>query len=306
MQQAARPYRASVSRNGLDGPLQLSAGGYAYGLGASQSCRFAHVVSHSGGLPGFGSQMRWLPEHGVGVVALANATYASPGRAVSESVEAMFKTGALQPRVAQPAPALTNAREGVDRLLESWQDSAYDALAADNLSLDVPRDKRKKEFADLHRAHGACRPQGGLEAENALRGEWWLACERGRLKLSVTLAPTQPPRVQFIEATSVLPLAPALEAAASRLVGRLGAPSGTVDDLVAPGVESAPVAKAVAGAAPWGSCRMGEIQAGGGEAATLRFDCEKGALSARLALDPESGKLKSLSLEPGSDGACVP
>ncbi len=41
-----------------------------------------------------------------------------------------------------------------------------------------------------------------LEAENALRGAWTLACERGEIALKVTLAPTRPPKVQLLEAKS--------------------------------------------------------------------------------------------------------
>jgi CubicO group peptidase (beta-lactamase class C family) len=68
MQQIHRPRPASVTRT-ANGALALSSGGYGYGLGISGDCNFAHIVAHSGGLPGFGSLMRWLPEHGVGIIA---------------------------------------------------------------------------------------------------------------------------------------------------------------------------------------------------------------------------------------------
>ena len=38
-------------------------------LGFVTGCQYPTIVAHSGGLPGFGSQMRWLPEYGVGIVA---------------------------------------------------------------------------------------------------------------------------------------------------------------------------------------------------------------------------------------------
>ena len=53
---------------------QLSAGGYGYGLGIRQTWLFRISVAHSGGLPGCGLQMRWLPDQGVGIVALGNLT----------------------------------------------------------------------------------------------------------------------------------------------------------------------------------------------------------------------------------------
>src|SRR5206468_833718 len=74
MQQLARPAPASVTRD-TSGAIQLSAGGYAFGLRVSQSCAFRHIVEHGGGLPGFGTIMRWLPEHGVGIIAFGNLTY---------------------------------------------------------------------------------------------------------------------------------------------------------------------------------------------------------------------------------------
>jgi hypothetical protein len=37
--------------------------------------------------------------------------------------------------------------------------------------------------------------------ENALRGRWRLRCRDGDLRVSITLAPTVPARVQFLEVT---------------------------------------------------------------------------------------------------------
>jgi hypothetical protein len=34
--------------------------------------------------------------------------------------------------------------------------------------------------------------------ENALRGQWTMSCERGRLQVAITLAPTMPPTVQLL------------------------------------------------------------------------------------------------------------
>jgi hypothetical protein len=248
--------------------------------------------------------MRWLPEHGVGIVALTNLTYGSPGRAVAEALEAMARTGALQPREAQPSPALVAAREGVDRLLAAWDDLLYESLAASNLSLDRPQARRKKELEALRVAHGACRPDGPIDAENALRGEWWLACDRGRVRVSLTLAPTSPPRVQHLETVSVLPLSPGLEAAAATLAARVST-SGPVQDLLAPGIDPTPLARALAAASAWGSCRVGTTLKGGGDSATLRLACDKGELEARLERSPAGG-LASASLAPGGDDSCVP
>ena len=145
--------------------MNLSSGGYAFGLGATQTCQFAQVVSHGGGLPGYGSQMRWLPEYGVGVVALANATYAGPGRAVNDALEAMAKTGALAPRVPQAGPELQKTKVTIDGLMNQWSDAGLKDIAAMNLLLDRSLEKRRREFGALHEKHGACRSESALEAE---------------------------------------------------------------------------------------------------------------------------------------------
>src|SRR5262249_17886787 len=68
MQQVWRPSPGTVTRD-ASGRLQMNIGGYAFGLRVWQTCAFQHVVAHSGGLPGYGSQMRWLPEYGIGIIA---------------------------------------------------------------------------------------------------------------------------------------------------------------------------------------------------------------------------------------------
>ena len=69
-----RPGPATVRRR-ADGSVELSAGGYGFGLGVRQTCEFGQVVSHTGGLPGYGSVMTWLPEYGLGVIGMVNLTY---------------------------------------------------------------------------------------------------------------------------------------------------------------------------------------------------------------------------------------
>ena len=199
MQQVARFSGASTSRD-TAGALQLSATGYGYGLGISQSCAFRHVVAHSGGLPGFGSQMRWLPEYGIGIIAFGNLTYTGWGRPVTAALDALARTGGLQPRAARPSPALLMARNTVAGLVERWDDAVADRIAANNLFLDVSKERRRNELEALRKRVGECpadRDRFDI-VENALRGQWVVKCARGRLHVSVTLAPTVPPTVQHL------------------------------------------------------------------------------------------------------------
>jgi CubicO group peptidase (beta-lactamase class C family) len=205
MQQIWRWRPATVTRSAA-GAVQLNAGGYGYGLGISQTCEFGHIVAHSGGLPGFGSQMRWLPDHGVALVGMGNRTYTGWGAVFSQALELMQKTGALRPRMPEPSDALVKARDDVSQLVIQWDDTAADRVAAVNLFLDRSKDRRRREIADLRTTVGACKPPDRFTfVENALRGTWTLDCERGDLDVAVTLAPTMPPTVQYLEVAPARP-----------------------------------------------------------------------------------------------------
>ena len=92
-----------------------------------------------------------------------------------------------------------------------------------------------------------------------------------------------------------------------RLAARIGQPSASAADLVAPGADADALTRSLAAAAAWGSCRVGEVRRGGGDtSATIRFGCDRGLLDASIVLDPASGALSRATLTPAPDEACVP
>jgi hypothetical protein len=199
MQQVWRARPSIVSRS-ADGHVNLNVGGYGYGLRIGESCAFGHIVAHSGGLPGYGSLMQWLPEYGVGIIAFGNVTYTGWGGVVSSAFDLLAKTGGLQPRMPQPSPALLEMRDAVSRLLIKWDDTQADQMAAMNLFLDRSKDRRRREIEDLRAKVGPCTVPAAFDAvQNWLRGQWTMKCERGDLRVSITLAPTIPPRVQHLD-----------------------------------------------------------------------------------------------------------
>ena len=205
MQQVSRPRVPSVRRD-ASGTVRLASGGYGFGLRISSDCFFPHIVEHGGGLPGFGTLMRWLPDYGVGLIAFGNRTYSGWGRPFDDALAAMAKTGALQPRVPEPSPALMTAREAVSRLVVRWSDALADSIAANNLYLDRSSDRRRAELERFDTQVGPCRAATGFDfVENALRGSWIMPCERGSLRVAITLAPTMPPKVQYLEVRAVPP-----------------------------------------------------------------------------------------------------
>jgi len=181
---------------------------YGYGLGIRQTCDYRSIVSHSGGLPGFGSQMRWLVDEGVGFIAMGNLTYTGWGAVLDQATDILARAGALVRAVPAPSPALVAAKDDVSRLINQWDDGLADRIAAVNLFLDQSKDRRRLQIEGLRKEHGVCRADGPFEVENALRGQWTMTCERGALRVAITLAPTMPPKVQYLNVTRA-PVTPA-------------------------------------------------------------------------------------------------
>ena len=203
MQQIWRSRPSIVTRT-ADGSPNLNSGGYGYGLRVSQSCAFEQIVAHSGGLPGYGSLMQWLPDYGVGIIAFGNVTYTGWGGVVSDAFHLLQRSGGLQPRMPQPSPHLSEMRQDVSRLVIEWDDQLADRVAAMNLYRDRSKERRRRELESLRAKVGACQPPPGFDVvENWLRGQWTMKCERGDLRVSITLAPTMPPRVQHLEVGAV-------------------------------------------------------------------------------------------------------
>ncbi len=203
MQQVSR-YNGATAVRDSDGSLTLSAGGYGFGLGVRQNCLIRSSVSHTGGLPGFGSIMRWMPDQGVGIVALGNLTYTGWTAVVEQAVDVLARSGGMTARVPVPAPVLLTRQQQVTRLVTNWNDALADSLAAMNLFLDESKPRRKAAIEQLRASVGEqCKTEGEIVPLNALRGSWRLRCATGDLRVTITLAPTEPAGVQLLQVTTL-------------------------------------------------------------------------------------------------------
>ena len=206
MQQVWRYNGAVVVRDTVRGTVRLSAGGYGYGLGVRQSCVFRTIVSHSGGLPGFGSLMQWLPDYGVGIIALGNRTYTGWAPVATQALDLLANTGGLVARAPQPAPVLLLRHDQVSRLVSNWNHALADSMAAMNLFLDESKPRRRAAIEALVKeAGGNCRTVGSIQASNALRGHWRMRCNNGDLRVAITLSPTEPAQVQYLDVQAIRP-----------------------------------------------------------------------------------------------------
>jgi CubicO group peptidase (beta-lactamase class C family) len=305
MQQGQRQSGLAVFRTAPDAPLTVRSSAYAYGLGSTEDCRFRTTVAHGGGLPGFGSTMQWLPDYGVGVIVLANVTYAGAGGIGRDILEKLVATGALQPRKLPASAPLLETRAAITTLVNQWSDSGLQAIAADNLLLDRPLDTRRQEVTALQKSLGACTPDGDIDAENWLRGSFKLKCTQGWLRVAFTLAPTNPPRVQYLSFTEGRPLSPSLGALARRLASATARSGDDLAPLLAPSLDGAVVARQLAAfKADYGACTLGDTLSGNGStSARVRLSCERGKADLTLgaAADGTLERVTFSGAEP-----CVP
>ena len=296
MQRIWRYSGLTVRRDQPEFVLAARAGGYGYGLGVASDCRFGQMVSHGGGLPGFGSYMMWLPEYGVGLFGMTNLTYAGPAPALSDAFDVLRRTGALQPREWPPSPALSETQQALFALWNEWKPEEAGRVAANNLFLDKSAAERQAEIAAIKKIVGRCELAGAVRAENWLRGEFDLTCERGsKVRMDITLAPTMPrPTVQYWSARPIQPFSAAMRKAAERVAAGKEKGGGFQTRVEA-------FTRSYGGA-----CKLGPVLGGDGvRQGTVRLECAKGKADLELGLD-ERGRVTRLAIGKAAGEACAP
>lgn len=176
--------------------------GYGYGLMIEHDRRLGSMVGHPGGLPGFGSHMRWLPDRGLGVVALGNATYAPMDRVTLRVLELLNQSGELAPPRDIPGSRdLEVAGEHLLTLFNDWDDELAREAFATNVPLDEDLERRRRQVEDLLAMFG---PFEGIDLAPAsvTRASFTLRGSKGELKGSFLLSPESPARIQTYEIAS--------------------------------------------------------------------------------------------------------
>ena len=202
---------------------------YGFGLFVEEDPAHGVIVQHGGGYPGFGSIMRWHGATGLGVIALANRTYASPWVLAERMLTALLQEQ-RRPASRAPAhgPALSQgpvwpqtlaARDEVMSLLAAWDDASADRLFAENVALDEP-------FADRRAAVETIRSRIGdlsvdehrpAEFDSPAHCRWWLSGDKGTVAAEIMLTPERAPRVQSL----TLAVPPAADSPLARMVAAL-------------------------------------------------------------------------------------
>jgi len=181
------------------GPDGCVAQSYGMGLYVAESSEHGRFIHHSGGYPGYGSHMRWHPESGWGIVALANRTYAPMGKTCATLLDEIVGETAADDSESVLGtlwPETIAAMNLAESLLMEWDDSALDDIAAMNLDLDQPRHERRAQWSDLTALGPFVR--GSLTSTSPAHASWTMTGAQGELRIDVLMSPEYPPRLQAL------------------------------------------------------------------------------------------------------------
>jgi CubicO group peptidase (beta-lactamase class C family) len=297
---------------------------YGFGLFVDEDPAVGRIVSHSGGYPGFGSNMRWHPATSLAVITLGNGTY-TPMASVADLVLRSLLTASADSHVALapvrsgapdgatgpaapdstaggPWPETLAAADAVSSLLRDWDDAAADALFSPNVALDRPYAERRADLALLESRIGPFTVDAGRAAESdtPAHRRWFLAGEHGTVAVAIQLNPQRPPRVQSL--TFAVPPAPgsvlaqALQTVTDWLNGWLagGAADWPAALPVAPEADADLIARRLRMAAAWaGPVTPGAYRTGDGlSAATVELAGQHAPVTLSLAVNSSTGALR--------------
>jgi CubicO group peptidase (beta-lactamase class C family) len=288
------------------GPASLS---FGFGLFTQDDPAFGTIVQHSGGYPGFGSQMRWHPATGLGAVVLANSTYAQAGALAGELMSALLTAQAKQdtergsyhlrgafPR-AEPWPETLAARDAVTSLLAAWTDGVAARTFAPNVELDRPLTQRQAEIETLRERIGAfaADPDRPAEFESPAHCRWWLTGAAGTVAVQIKLAPLRQPLVQQLAIAIPPASGSALAQALDQIIGALNGaePLWPVSLQTGNGFDADRAARQLRVAAGWaGRCVPDCYLAGNGDTnTTVRLAGATGKIALALEVS-DSGELR--------------
>ncbi|HEX7950489.1 MAG TPA: serine hydrolase domain-containing protein [Candidatus Limnocylindrales bacterium] len=307
MQQPMVSFDAGITFPTADADPELDGAAYGFGLFVFEHLRWGRIVGHSGGYPGFGSNMRWHAPSGLGVVVLANGRYAPSSLLARDLLLSLLDAEAVPSRRVRANAVTEAARTAVEGLLERWDDAVAESLFAMNVELDEPLALRRDALARLLAVHGQLVPDPAEEpvSHSPFQLAWWMRGERGRVKVEILLSPELLPKVQALNLTSVPEPPGVLRAAAERIaaalvVGEGEAPAWPSELAIDSSLDISALSRSLrATEARFGTVRLGSVVAGDGErAATFRLDCTRGHLELALERDPATGRLTKVRLRP--------
>ncbi len=181
------------------------AAAYAMGWRVAQDCDLGLTLAHGGGYPGYGSHIMLMPDHGVGIFALSNRTYAGPSAPAWDSAVAMDKAGLLAGRAVPTTPAVADAYAAARAAYAAGTLAPLEGKLAMNFLLDRSAANWAAELGRLKAQLGDCPTAEPLAPTGALSAAFRLNCSKGQLDGMLLLAPTNPATLQALRFRVVTP-----------------------------------------------------------------------------------------------------
>lgn len=191
-----------------------SPGSYGFGLQVVDEGELGTVVAHGGGLPGYGSNMRWLPGRRTGAVALANVTYAPAAVLTARLLDELHSQGLVPDETVPVSPALDAVAHRLVDLLNDWDDELATSLCTMSLVQDDGLDRRRAAAEKVTAEVGPL-SIGSIDAVTAAQAT--IHCVGGtgrRVDVTFMLAPPSPPRIQSYDVSIDPSIDPSMNAGA--------------------------------------------------------------------------------------------
>jgi CubicO group peptidase (beta-lactamase class C family) len=186
----------NTENKGENGKLRPFVSAYGYGLRWVKDAEQKTGIGHSGGLPGFGSNWKILPDYGIGIVTFANGTYAPTSAVNVKILDKLVELADLKPNPIPVSLILKQRQKELTALLPSWENAEKSGIFAENFFLDYFPDLLKKEAEPIFEKAGKILKMNEIVAENNLRGKFILVGEKANIEISFTLSPENPALIQ--------------------------------------------------------------------------------------------------------------
>ncbi|WP_419420798.1 serine hydrolase domain-containing protein [Legionella sp. D16C41] len=180
----------------LDGQQTVMMSGYGYGLRYLQDGANKVYIGHAGGLPGFGSNWFIMPDYGLGLILLTNATYAPTSQINLQILNFLIKEACLPRRQLNTSLLLDMRKRALIALLPNWQDVEANSIFADNFFLDCPLKDLRVQTSLLFQQAGPIYDYSDVVAESQLRGSFLAYGEKANIKINFSLTPQNPALIQ--------------------------------------------------------------------------------------------------------------
>lgn len=176
---------------------------YGYGLAVVRDCQNRLSIGHGGGLPGFGSHWRIMPEYGLGIAIFSNRTYAALSPMTLQALDTLISLSGIQPYQLPASSILESRKKQLLSLLPDWKSAKQSEIFAENFFPDNPIDTLILHARTSFSKAGKIKSITSITPENNLRGFFDVIGENATIRISFTLSPEHDPKIQEYHLTEL-------------------------------------------------------------------------------------------------------